>query len=141
MHSAFKHKLHLVTRLAKQPGSTACQTVRLKRLAKQPGSSPTFALEHSCARASSLSNLLYSLSLAFSEFVRTGALPVSEFQTAVSTSSGDLLQNRGNHDSDVTRFRNTHTQAPHKIRTIISRAHSGYPLLCRCAESAAPPQY
>ena len=82
---------------------------------------------------------VFSLLLAFSEFVRTGALPVSEFQTAVSTSSGDLLQNRGNHG-----YRHTfqeHTQVLHKIRTNISLAQPGYPLLCRCTESVALPQY
>ena len=82
---------------------------------------------------------VYSLSLAFSEFVRTGVLPVSGFQTAVSTSSGDLLQNRGNHGCRHTL--QEHTQAPHKIGTTISRAQPGYPLLCRCTKSAAPPQY
>ena len=80
----------------------------------------------------------FSLLLAFSEFVRTSALPVSEFKTAVSTLSGDLLQNRGNHG-----YRHTfqeHTQVFHKIGTNISLAQPGY-LLCPCTESVAPPQY
>ena len=33
------------------------------------------------------------------------------------------------------------SQALHKIRTTISLAQPGYPLLCRCTKSAAPPQY
>ena len=82
---------------------------------------------------------VYSLSLAFSEFVRTGVLPVSGFQTAVSTSSGELLQNRGNHG--CRHKLQQHTQAPHKIGTTISRAQPGYSLLSRCTKSAAPPQY
>ena len=84
-----KHKLHLVTRI-----------VDIHTLALM------------CAAVPTLSNLLYSLSLTFSEFVRTGTLPVSEFQTAVSTSSGDILQYRGNHGCRHTL--QEHTQAPIK---------------------------
>ena len=97
---------------------------------------PYFSI-HVRGRHHVLEFAVYSLLLAFSEFVRTGALPVSEFQTAVSTSSGDLLQNRGNHG-----YRHTfqgHTQVLHEIGTI-SPAQPGYPLLCRCTESVAPPQ-
>ena len=94
---------------------------------------------HVRGRPHALEFAVYSLSLAFSEFVRTGALPVSEFQTAVSTSSSDLLQNRGNHGCRHTL--QEHTQALHKIGTTISRAQPGYSLLCRCTESVAPPQH
>ena len=81
-----KHKLHLVTRL-----------VDIHTLALM------------CAGVPTLSNFAAnSLSLAFSEFVRTGAHPVSEFQTAVSTSSGDQLQNRGNHGWRHTLQEHTH---------------------------------
>ena len=112
-------------------GSTSCTSSH--------GSS-TSILEHSCARVShALEFAVYSLSLAFSEFVRTGALPVSEFQTAVSTSSGDLLQNRGNYGCRHTLQEHTHA-APHKMGTTISLAEPGYPLLCRCTESVAPQQ-
>ena len=99
---------------------------------------PYFSI-HVRGRPHVLEFAVYTLLLAFSEFVRTGALPVSEFQTAVSTSSRDLIQNRGNHG-----YRHTfqeHTQVLHEIGTNISLAQPGYPLLCRCTESVAPPQY
>ena len=42
VHSAFKHTLHFVTRLAKHFDTTVCQLFRLKRLAKHSGSSSSF---------------------------------------------------------------------------------------------------
>ena len=42
VHSAFKHTLHFVTRLATHVDTTVCQTFRLKRLAKHSGSSSSF---------------------------------------------------------------------------------------------------
>ena len=84
------------------PSSTSCTSSNgspsSKRLAKQPGSSPTFALEHSCARASPRSRICCTI--FHSDSLNSFLDSKHQYQL--------LLQNRGNHDFDVTRFRNTH---------------------------------
>ena len=98
-NSAFKHKLHLATRLAKLFVSSDLPNSPSQRLAKQPGSSPTFTLEHSCARAFPRSRICWTV--FHSHSLNSSRDSKHQYQL--------LFQNRGNHDSDVTRFRNTHT--------------------------------
>ena len=116
-HCTSSHGLpnNLTQRLAKHFVSSG--------LPSSPAQARHSDLEHSCARASPHSRICCTVFHSHS----LNSSRDSKHQCQL------LLQNRDDHDSDVTRFRNTHT-APHKIGTTISRAQPGYPLLCRCTK-------
>ena len=113
--------------------TTVCQTFRLKRLAKHSGSSSSFgSWTFTCARASPHSRiLLYSTHpselISLSSSIWTYLCELIHLNSSlwahpgISNINANFFFKIADHDSDVTRFRNTHTYAaPHKMGTTIS---------------------